>query len=134
MSFVKSFVNAFVEQQIEERKRKERADKKKDIRVWVDSSTYKKIVRKSKLEDQTITEYCSRIVSKEMSESLNDSLWFFEYDYQVEENIVHVKLGKEDYEKVCGFCADWGSRSIRETVHRILYNALETDGLIRKAN
>lgn len=120
-----NYINSFLQKQNKIKIRKTRSDKKKSVRVYVDRFQYQKVLKNSKLNDQTITAYVSDLVSRELDENKD----FEEVNYQVEDHIVHVKLTQDDYEHICNLSASWLYPSIRQTTHRVLINALKKVGV-----
>lgn len=120
------FINGIVEKQKSVKVRATRSDKKKSVRVWVNEWTYRKILKNSKLNNLTITAYCSSIVSNELEDN---HFRYDEFDYGVEDHIVHIKLTQQDYEKICDLSSHFMYPSIRQTVHRVLLNGLKTEGV-----
>lgn len=122
-------INSIIDRQKTVKVRKTRSDKKKSVRVWVNPLMYRKILKNSKLNNMTITAYCSAIVANELRE--REDFEFEKFMYQVEDHIVHIKLAQSDYEIICSLSAEWMITSIRETVHRVLLNGLLTEGIAR---
>jgi hypothetical protein len=120
-------INSIVDKQKTVKARKVRSDKKKSVRVWMDAYTYRKVLKNSKLNNMTITSFCSEIVSYQLQE--RESFQFDPVDYGVDEHVVHIKLSQSDYEKICEFSAEWLYPSIRQTVHRVLKNGLKMERL-----
>ncbi|MGG3800851.1 hypothetical protein [Metabacillus fastidiosus] len=121
------YFNSIVEKQDKVVSRKPRADKKKSVRVWLDDIAYMKILRNSKENELSMTAYCSELVSIELK--ANSGFQFHEFDYQVEDRVVHIRLTKEDYKEICSLSSLWLYPSIRQTVHRVLMNSLRTEGI-----
>jgi len=120
-------INSIVDKQKTVKVRKVRSDKKKSARVWMDAYTYRKILKNSKLNNMTITSFCSEIVSYQLQE--REYFQFDPVDYGVDEHVIHIKLSQTDYEKICELSGEWLYSSIRQTVHRVLKNGLKVEGL-----
>jgi hypothetical protein len=120
-------INSIVDKQKTVKVRKVRSDKKKSVRVWMDAYTYRKVLKNSKLNNMTITSFCSGIVSYQLQE--RESFQFDPVEYGVDEFQIHIKLSQPDYEKICEFSAEWLYPSIRQTVHRVLKNGLKMERL-----
>lgn len=121
-----NFISSFVEKQQTIKVRKVRKDKKKDVRVWVSDFQYRKILRNSKLNNLSITAYCSTIVSRQLAMSKDHE----DFPHQVEDQFVHVKLNQEDYEEICNLSAMYKIPHTRVVVHRVLMNALRNEGIV----
>lgn len=124
---IKKYISGLVEKQKTVRVRKTRSDKKESVRVWVNEFQYRKILKNSKLNKMTITAYCSALVSNELEDYYERR--FEEFPYRVEDHIVHIKLNQMDYEAICELSAVFGYPYKRKTVHRVLMNALRTEGV-----
>jgi len=120
-------INSIVDKQKTVKVRKVRSDKKKSVRVWMDAYTYRKVLKNSKLNNMTITSFCSGIVSYQLQE--RDSFQYDPVEYGVDEFQIHIKLLQSDYEKICELSGEWLYPSIRQTVHRVLKNGLKVEGL-----
>lgn len=120
-------INSIVDKQKTVKVRKVRSDKKKSVRVWLDAYTYRKVLKNSKLNNMTITSFCSNVVSYQLQE--RESFQFDPVEYGVDEHQVHIKLTQSDYEKICELSGEWFYPSIRQTVHRVLKNGLKVEGL-----
>lgn len=107
--------------------RKTRSDKKKCVRVWLDEYTYRKVLKNSKLQNMTITHFCSSILSYQLKEREH----YDEVEYGVNDHIAQIKISQTDYEKICELSALWMYPSIRQTVHRVLMQGLKVEGLSR---
>lgn len=120
-----NYINSIVEKQKHIKARATRSDRKKSVRVWVDEWTYRKILHNSKLNFLSITAYCSAVVSNELE---HNQFNYDEFDYGVEEHVVHIRLRQQDYERICELSSYFVYPSLRQTVHRVLLNGLKIEG------
>ncbi|MDP9726959.1 hypothetical protein J2W44_006115 [Priestia aryabhattai] len=120
-------LNYIVENQKKPRVRSVRSDKKKSVRVWMDEYTYRRVLKNSKLNNMTITSFCSAIVSYQLQN--REANEFDPVSYNTDLHVVHIKLTQSDYEKICSLSGEWMYTSIRQTVHRVLYQGLKVEGL-----
>lgn len=101
--------------------RKKRCDAKRDIKVCVSSIEKKELKIRALSLAPSITNYTSALVEEGLSRGYINFLP--ERKYSNEKEFVHVKLPKEQYEKLILLAAEWNC-SIRRAAHRILISLL----------
>ncbi|MDC3424238.1 hypothetical protein NC797_06915 [Aquibacillus sp. 3ASR75-11] len=105
-------------------KRKERSDKKKDIKVPVSLGEKKQLKLLGYSQKLSSTQFASVLVEDSISRPYIEFLMAEEYPE--EKYYVHVKLSKEKHREVVRLSAEWDC-SIRQATHRILVNVLRQE-------
>lgn len=99
--------------------RKQRSDKKVDIRVPISDSDREFILWNARSKRESMTKFATDIVR----DSVMRDFPFKEYPYEKHFFEVHVKADQELYQHIVNYSVEWNC-SIRETTYRILTNAL----------
>jgi hypothetical protein len=97
--------------------RKERSDKKKDIKVPLNEEQKRKVRWGAYKKKMTATSYSTFLVEEALTKSYINILPAVSYEQTYD--YVHVKLKKEEYEQVVKLSIEWNV-SIRKGVHRLL--------------
>jgi len=106
--------------------RKERSDKRKDIRIPLTSET-KQLIKKISFQYNT---YPTIFTSDLLTESLHRFNEFELVEYPIHSKSLAVaKLDKETFEILRNYCIEWDC-SIRKAAHRVVINSLRKEGYI----
>jgi hypothetical protein len=107
------------EKKTEPKPRKERKDKKNDIKAYMSLEDYKFLKRQARDHKMSLTAHCSLIVKSE----LTNETYFDECQYEKGEKLIHVTLEK-DYLEIFDHISleKWNGLSRRKTAYRILKN------------
>ena len=103
--------------------RKQRSDKKHDIKIPVSKSTKQRVLLYSRLRGLSEKKYCTGLVKQAFE--LNYELP--EVEYQPGELTVHINPDKELYSLIVNKSVDWNSASLRMAAHRIFMEALRIE-------
>ena len=99
--------------------RKQRSDKKVDIRVPVTDSDREFILWSSRSRRESMTKFCTEVVQNYIANGFD----FKEHPYVKTDFEVHVKADETLYKKIVDYSVKWNC-SIREATHRILTDSL----------
>ncbi|MEH7451465.1 hypothetical protein [Gottfriedia acidiceleris] len=110
--------------QQEKKVRKERSDKKKDIRILLKPEV-KQLIKKLSFQYNT---YPTILTTDIVTEALYRIKEFDEVEYPIEsKHLVVAKLDKETFKILQGYCVEWDC-SIRKAAHRVFVNSLRKEG------
>lgn len=99
--------------------RKQRSDKKVDIRVPISDDDREFVLYHARTKRQSMTRFCTDIIRTQIENHQE----FYEHPYSQTDFIVHVKADEELYQHIVNYSIEW-SCSIREATHRILTDSL----------
>ncbi|QKE76121.1 hypothetical protein HPK19_25295 (plasmid) [Arthrobacter citreus] len=104
--------------------RKERSDKKKDIRILL-KPEIKQLIKKLSFQYNT---YPTILTTDILTEALYRIREFDEVEYPIgSKHLVVAKLDKETFKILQGYCVEWDC-SIRKAAHRVFVNSLRKEG------
>ncbi|MFB7141991.1 hypothetical protein ACFCYN_20255 [Gottfriedia sp. NPDC056225] len=104
--------------------RKERCDKKKDIRILL-KPEIKQLIKKLSYQYNT---YPTILTTDILTEALYRIKEFDEVEYPIgSKHLVVAKLDKETFKILQGYCVEWDC-SIRKAAHRVFVNSLRKEG------
>ncbi|WP_332698655.1 hypothetical protein [Halalkalibacter lacteus] len=118
-----AYLNPMLNEQRRPRKtkidRKQRSDKKVDIRVPISDDDREFVLWSARTKRQSMTQFCTEILRTQIKNNKE----FHEHPYIKSEFIVHVKADEELYRHIVSFSIEW-SCSIREATHRLLTDSI----------
>lgn len=104
--------------------KKTRSDKKKDIKIYVSENNYNYLFHKAKSLDISMTE----LVSNSFYVMFRRGYDYIQFQYEVTDYMVHVKLNNDDKEILNRYAAEWKMNK-RKAATNIFNNILYIRGV-----
>jgi hypothetical protein len=116
-------INPMLNEQRRQRKtknnRKQRSDKKVDIRVPISDGDRDFVLYNARSRRESMTKFCTDVIRIQIANNKE----FHAHPYVKSDFIVHVKADEELYRNIVNYSLEWNC-SIRETTYRILTDSL----------